>query len=370
MKGKTLTMLAVGDIILEVPKGEYYLSQVAPVLRSGDIVVGQGEVMFTSRGVSTFVEMFSPSPGCPPNNIRALASAGFNVVTLAGNHVWDLGAPGIEDSIIGLRNFGIAAVGAGMNIDEARKPAIIERDGTRFGFLSYSCVGSIGQWATEAKPGCAYVRIISHYEMNTGNPGGSPDVYTFAEPRSLRAMIDDVQKLRHLCDILVVVFHKGILHSPDIAMYDQQVSYAAIDAGADLVLGHHAHMLKGVEEYKGKYIFHGLGMFVPAGLGLTEERKKLRRSLAGPNVSGGYDHQQDPDSKLTIVVKCLILDRKISLLSYLPCLINEQRQPEVLKNDDEGQQVFDFMDRITRDAGLNTRYEWKGDEIVIHADQT
>jgi len=299
----------------------------------------------------------------------ALASAGFNVITLAGNHVWDRGAPGIEDTIAGLRKYDIAVCGAGMNIDEARKAAVIERDGTRFGFLSYNCVGVIGQCATQAKPGCAYVHIISHYEMTGANPGGPPDVYTYAESRSLKAMEEDVQKLRPLCDILVVAFHKGILHSPDIAMYDQEVSYAAIDAGADLILGHHAHYLKGVEMYKGKAIFHGLGQFAPVTAGLTEENRKERRALARPNLSGGFSHQLDPARFRTMIAKCVIDDKKISSVRYLPCLINAQSQPEVLKQDDRGRLVFEFMDKITRDAGLNARYEWKGDEVVIHKEQ-
>ena len=144
-------------------------------------------------------------------------------------------------------------------------------------------------------------------------------------------------------------------------MYDQQVSYTAIDAGADLVLGHHAHMLKGIEQYKGKVIFHGLGTFVPAIAALTEEQMSARMSLHPP--SGGSD--ADPATKWTIIAKCVIDDGKISRVSYLPCLINEQRQPEVLKNDDRGRQVFDFIDKITKGAGLNTRYEWQDDEIVI-----
>jgi poly-gamma-glutamate capsule biosynthesis protein CapA/YwtB (metallophosphatase superfamily) len=366
MKGEPLTMLAVGDIILELPNAEFYLALVAPVLQSGEVVVGQGEVMFTSRGIDTFPEFF-PSPGCPPGNMSALAAAGFNVITLAGNHVWDRGAPGIEDSVKGLRKYGIAVTGAGMNIDEAREPAVVERNGTRFGFLNYNCVGVTGQWATKAKPGCAYVRIISHYEMNGSDPGGPPDVYTFAEPRTLQAIVDDIQKLKPLCDILSVAFHMGVLHSPEIAMYERQVSYAAIEAGADLILGHHAHYLKGVEIYKGKGIFHGLGQFVPAIKGLTNEQWKEMYSLSAPKVRVGHNHQQDPDQYRTMIAKCTIEDGKISQVGYLPCLINAQRQPEVLKNDERGQGAFDFMEKITKGEGLNTRYEWKGDEIVIRA---
>ena len=367
MAGKSLTMLAVGDLVLEDAGGERFLSLAAPALRKGNVVVGQGEIVFTSRGIQTYVEMGGPSPGCPPDNMNALAAAGFNVITLAGNHIWDMGAPGIEDTVNGLKKLGIAVTGGGMNIDEARKPAIIERDGTRFGFLSYNCVGGVGQWATKLKPGCAYVRIISHYEMNGANPGGPPEVFTWAEPNSLKLMTEDIKKLRPLCDILVVSLHKGVLGFPDkLAAYDQQVSYAAIDAGADLILGHHAHILKGIEEYKGKIIFHGLGHFIFDVAKLPQEfRSPLGVSPGAPLYAQSFNPGIDPLSRWTIIAKCTVENNKITQVGYLPCLINDEKQTEVLKHDARGQQMFDFMDRITTGAGLNVRFEWKGDEAII-----
>jgi poly-gamma-glutamate synthesis protein (capsule biosynthesis protein) len=360
MMAKSLTMLAVGELVLGEPHAESFLKLATPVLKSGDVVIGQGEIVFTARGISTYVEMYHPYPGCPPDNMRALADTGFNVITLAGNHVWDSGAPGIEDTINGLRKYGISTAGAGMNIDEARMPAILERNGTRIGFLSYNCVGPMGSWATLAKPGCAYVRIITAYEMNQPNPGGIPEIYTFAEPRSLRAMTEDIERLRPLCDVLVICFHKGVMGSPEkLAMYDQQVSYAAIDAGADLVMGHHAQGLKGIELYKGKTIFHGIGRFVPAMAPETAEQIKTRDYITAPG--GG----SDPTKKRAIIAKCMIKGRKISKVSYLPCLINEHRQPVVLAHDERGQELFEFMDKITKGAGLKTRYKWDGDEILI-----
>ena len=360
MAEKSVTMLAVGELVLEEPQGEFFLSMAAPVLKSADIVVGQGESVFTSRGVSTYVEIFHPYKGCPPANIQALVDAGLNVITLAGNHIWDSGAPGVEDTIAGLRKYNIVTAGAGMNIDEARRPAIIERNGMRFGFLSYNCIGPMGSWASPAKPGCAYVRIITHYELNIPDLGGPPEIYTFAEPRSLALMVDDVRKLRPLCDILVVALHKGILSSPDkLAMYDQQVSYAAIDAGADLILGHHAGGLKGIEMYKGKTIFHGMGRFVPAVAPETEAQISARVFLGAPGVGS------NPTKNQTIIAKCIISDGKISQVSYLPCLVNQSRQPEVLKNDERGQQIFESLDKLTKGPGLDTRYQWKGNEILI-----
>jgi poly-gamma-glutamate capsule biosynthesis protein CapA/YwtB (metallophosphatase superfamily) len=376
MNNRTLTMLSVGDLILFHPDSKSLFALVAPVLRSADVVVGQGEVPFTSRGITTFAKSaftHAPNPVCDPSNISSLSFAGFNVITIATNHIWDGGVPGIEDTIDGLQNAGIVSVGAGMNIDEARRPAIIERDGTRIGFLDYNCVGPEESWATPVKPGCAYVHIVTAYELDEPCPGAPPTVYSFAEPRSLQAMIEDIYKLRPLCDVLVVKFHKGLGFVPiKLAMYEQQVSYAAIDAGADLIMAEHAHILKGIEVYKGKAIFHGLGNFVCTLRAFPKETAQEIRSW----VKKLYQFEPDsenpmnvfhPEASQTIVAKCTIDDGRIYRLSYLPCLINEQDQPEILKNDERGQQVFDYVDKITREAGLNALYEWEGDEVVIHS---
>jgi poly-gamma-glutamate capsule biosynthesis protein CapA/YwtB (metallophosphatase superfamily) len=383
MNSKTLTMLAVGDVILHgEPPAEPFFDLVAPVLRSADVVVGQLEIPLTSRPVITYVDLYFGSTRlADAGNISALSYSGFNVMHLAGNHIWDSGAPGIEDTIAGLRDSGIDYCGAGMNIDEARRPAVIERDGTRFGFLSYNCTGPIGSWATMNKPGCAYVHIITAYEQQWPVVGGYPTIYTFAEPDSLKAMVDDIQKLRPLCDVLVVHFHKGWGFVPvRLTMYDQQVSYAAIDAGADLVLGDHAHILKGIEHYKGKAIFHNLGDFVTRMGEFRGEptridpwRQKLRATsdggpfFFGPSGTKSVASERGGlEQRLSIIAKFVIDDGHISQLSYIPCLLDEKGKPEILKNDERGQKVFDYLNNITKGAGLNTRYEWKGDEVLIH----
>ena len=235
-----------------------------------------------------------------------------------------------------------------MTIEEARVPVIIERKGTRFGFLSYNCVGPKASWATPDKPGCAYVHILNHYEMPEF---GSPKLYTFAEPDSLKEMIRDIKALRPQCDILRSLF-TGVGHVPaKIAMYDQQVSYAAIDAGADLILGHHAHILKGIEQYRGKTIFHGLCNFVTVTRALHPEeapshnlRMHAKRRLKYMKLDPDYPYFPfHPEAKQTIVAKILIEDKKISRVSYLPCLIDKQGRPEILKHDDRGQQIFEYM---------------------------
>ena len=369
MDKDTLTMLAVGDLIFDMPEADSYLELTASTLRDADVTVGQGEVMYTDRAVNTYTTI--PAPPSDPKNMSAFKYGGFDVITLAGNHIWDSGPPGIEDTIKVLDGYGIAHTGGGMNIEESRVPAIIERKGTKFGFLSYNCVGPKESWATPDKPGCAYVQILNHCEMDGFS---RPRFYTFAEPDSLKEMVKDIKSLRPQCDILSVALHKGVGHTPaEIAMYDQQVSYAAIDAGADLILGHHAHILKGIEQYRGKTIFHGLCNFVTVTRALHPEeapshnlRVHARRRLERMQLDPDYPYYPfHPEAKQTIIAKCLIEDKKISSVRYMPCFIDKKGRPEILKCDDRGRMISDYVEKITRDAGLNGTFEWEDDEVII-----
>lgn len=374
MKDKPLTLYAVGDLILDEPDPESFFIPSAPILRSGDVVTGQVEVVFTSRPVNTYME--PPAPPCKPEHMKALKTAGFNVATLAGNHLWDSGEPGIEDTIAGLAVLGIEHVGAGKNLNEARKPVLIERNGIKFGFLNFNCVGPKQTWATSDKPGCAYVHILTFYESPYGTPGFPPVEYSFAEPGSLRSMQEDIRELRHSCDVLIVVFHKGVsMPTPELAMYEQPVSHAAIDAGADLVLSQHAHILRGVEIYKGKAIFHGLCNFVAVTRAITKSGAKshaLRKIVREREKYYGISEEPEcpvypfhPEARKTIIAKCLIDDGKITRVGYIPCWINQKGQPEIHGNDKKGRDVYDYMTWITEEAGLNAIYSWDGDEVII-----
>ncbi len=382
MTEKTLTMMSVGDILLykkKNPDGLFDL--VSPAFKSADIVVGQAEGAYTLNPHITCAQgggaEMSPARIGDPAVFRDVKEAGINVLTLANNHGWDGGIPGVEDMLTEFQRLGITTVGMGMNIDEARRPAIIEREGTRIGFLNYNCVGPKATWANARKPGCAYVHILTVYEMENPGPGEPPTAtYTVAELGSLQAMVDDIRKLRPLCDVLVVKLHKGVAFvQARLAQYEQQVCYAAVDAGADLILADHTHMLKGIEVYKGKPIYHGLNHFAMTFPGtpitntaILERMKSMHKQQHGIEVdleTQKYMYQTR-DSLKTIIAKFTIANGKITRSGYLPCLINmEEDRPELLKHDARGQEIFDYMDMITREAGLNARYEWDGDEIIV-----
>jgi hypothetical protein len=366
MNSKRLTLFSVGDVILE-PEPEKLLKFVKNTMKDGDVVLGQMEVTYTNRGKGT-------RPAKDPALLDILPKIGFNTFSLAGNHFCDGGVEGIEDTIAWLKRNNIPYTGGGMNLAEAKKPAFLECDGTRFGFLDYNCVGPVDSWATKDKPGTNYINVLTHYEGIYASPGAPPDVYTWAEPKMLKMMKEEIRQLRPQCDVLVVSYHMGLGHTPiKIAAYEKEIAYAAIDTGADLICGHHAHILKGIEIYKGKPIYYGLGNFATSVPGLApkpdqdpDSWQQKRMEVFGFAPDPRYPtYPFHPEAINTVIAKCIIENGKIVRASYLPCIINTKAQPKVLKNDKQGQKVFNYVEKISKGAKLNSRFEWDGDEVLV-----
>jgi poly-gamma-glutamate capsule biosynthesis protein CapA/YwtB (metallophosphatase superfamily) len=129
-----LEMVVSGDLVLDEPDAGHWLSGIAPALQGADVAVGHLEVPHTGRGVELAGDV--PAPGAPPENLAALAEAGFDMLSLGGNHIADCGPEGIEDTIAGLNRLGIVHTGAAMKITEARRPARIEAQSRRIALLS------------------------------------------------------------------------------------------------------------------------------------------------------------------------------------------------------------------------------------------
>lgn len=365
-----------GDLVLDEPDADFFFDPARAMLAEADLLIGHLEVPHTDRGEEAFGDI--PAPGAPPENLRAVGRAGFHAVSLAGNHMHDRGGEGIADTIDNLAEQGIAYAGAGQTLAEARRPGLIARPNRRIGLLSYNCVGPKENWAGPARPGCAYVKIISHYESEGANPGGPPKIYTFADPDNVEAMQADIEALRPQVDVLVVALHKGVVHTPaHVAMYEKAVSRAAIDAGADIIIGHHAHITRGVEIYRGKPIFHGLGNFVTVTKALNVEGNASpeRRAWAERRkILFGFEPDPDyplypfhPESKNGMVAACHIAEDGTISPGFRPFWMLPTGQPQPLGDDAQGRAVADYIADITRRAGFRTAFQWDGDRVVFGA---
>jgi poly-gamma-glutamate synthesis protein (capsule biosynthesis protein) len=374
-----MTVLGVGDLVLDEPDAASYFEPSRSVLGAGDVVIGHIEVPHSTATTSASTDV--PAPPADPAGLAAVAAAGFNVVTLAGNHVYDVGDVGVADTIRHAREAGLATAGAGMTIDEARRPAIVDGNGIRVGVLAYNCVGPRESWARAQKPGCAYVHVLTHYELDHAAPGGPPRIYTFADPDSLDGMAGDIGRLAAEVDVVVVSLHKGVGHTPAVlAMYERPVARAAIDAGATVVLAHHAHIMRGVEVYRERPIFHGLGNFVTVTRALTQSGNDSadRAEWARRRVEL-YGFAPDPDmpfypfhpqSRNTVIARCRFerADGEVRLASagFVPCWIDDLGRPVPLARADGGAEVAAYVAEISRAAGLDTGFRWEDHEVVVH----
>jgi poly-gamma-glutamate synthesis protein (capsule biosynthesis protein) len=237
-----LVLAAVGDVMLG-HRAEPYLQRegaaypyasVLPVLQEAQIVIGNLEVPISGRGAAAENKKFTLRAG--PVAAESLKAAGIRVVTLANNHILDFGPPALEDTLKALADNGILFAGAGMNLDDARAPALLRAGGRTIAFLAYS------------------LTFPTEFYASTGRPGTAPGYREYVEA--------DIKQVRGKADIVVVSFHWGAELMTQAKDYQQELGRRAIDWGADLVLGHHPHVLQELEVYRGRLIAYSLGNFV------------------------------------------------------------------------------------------------------------
>jgi len=337
----TVTLLASGDIGPTIDPVDQLTDLVLPTLRNADLRFGQCERIYSER-------KFANKHGyCHPRQASIWKTAGIDIVGMA-NNAMNLGPEGCLDSIEVFRNMGKQVIGVGKDIDEARKPAIIERNGVKIAFLGYCSVLPEGAEATQSKAGCAPMRARTYYERGgdpneASQPGTPPNILTVPYEDDLQALQDDIRKAKQQADVVVMSIHWGIHMIPKtIATYQPVVAHAAIDAGADLILGHHPHMLKGIEVYKGKVCFYSLGNF------LITSPNKLRTPSVWSRWGDFYWYRLDPeseymapdskylypsDSRITMIAKAVFNKNGVERVSFLPAIINPQAQPAVVPPD-------------------------------------
>lgn len=377
MSQEKLVMYGVGDVAPYRDDLDSSFRHVAPMFREGDLAFCQLEAVLSEQGdLSSVTRM-----GCSsrPEVAQTLKKAGFDVVSFASNHALDYGRTAFKETLQHLRDADLHVIGAGENETIARQYSIVDVKGTKVAFLGYCSILPQGFWAEEARPGCNPARGITAYvPVEHDQPQTPCRMYSFPHPDDLKKMLEDIKDARQKADIVVVSIHWGIhFKEAVIADYERYYAHFAIDAGADLILGHHAHILKPVEVYKGKAIFYSLGNFA-----MEEVTNMLRDVKAkGQDMKTSKSHTEmtkisdafkttkrsfPMDSYMTMVVKWTVENKKISSVSYLPAYLPEDGAPYVVDGDDPMfQQICDYMVKITKDQGLDTVYTREGNEIVL-----
>ena len=252
------TMILAGDInLMSVNDPAVPFARVADILGKADVVFGNLECCLSEPPADHSIEQEGFYAGSQVG--EALSLAGFHAVGCANNVTY--GAECIRASLARLDSLGIQHTGAGVNREAARTPAIVEKGGVRFGFSQYTSVfWPMGHAAGERSPGVATIKAHTAYQaIMMDRAGAPPIVLTSADEGEAGEFRKDIVALRQRVDLAVSSHHWGFRQ--EVLHYQEQIAHAAVEAGADIVMGHGVHRIMPIEIYKGKPIFYGLANF-------------------------------------------------------------------------------------------------------------
>jgi poly-gamma-glutamate capsule biosynthesis protein CapA/YwtB (metallophosphatase superfamily) len=253
-------LVLVGDVAMETADPADVMVNIRPYMEQSAVAFCNCEWPLTDRG--------APWPGKAGRVVRSSppkisAYSGFDVVSLANNHIMNYGAEGLAQTLQVLDAAGIQHCGAGPNKAQAHRPAIVAAAGRRIAFLAYTSVFAPGFEAGENRPGMAVVRVGTRYRVSKRleeMPGSPMEIDTIPDEQDFERLLRDVREARQAADMVVLSWHWGVsMGYRYLVPYQVDLGRAAVDAGADLVIGHHPHALQGIELHRGKAIAYSTG---------------------------------------------------------------------------------------------------------------
>ena len=299
MKG--VKLIAVGDIFLRTRNNKYPFENVKEIFKSKDMLFGNLETVLSNKGkcAEKAVLLYSSI-----KNVKHLKSAGFDILNIANNHIFDLGAEGFNNTLDILYKNDLTFIGA--NNKSRKNYVIVEKKGVKFGFLGYT------QGGFSLPEEGIWINKIGAIEI-----------------------IKDIEYINAQCEFVIISLHWGTENvfypSP------KQINFAhkLIDAGATVILGHHPHVIQGIERYKTGLIAYSLGNF--------QFDPKLSYSKTNKSI-----------------ILCLNFDRKkIESYEIIPVMIDKDFLPGVAEGKLKDK-VSDFITKISQslDDGHLTERWW------------
>ena len=294
---KTITLVAVGDIsysrsvqrAIDRNQGDYYypFAKVKDFFKDKDIVFGNVETAITPGRKIKPMEMVFRSD---KELAKVLQDIGFNIVSLANNHSYNFGEKGMLDTFQALTKNNIQYIGAGKDAQEAYQPVYIVKNGIKVAFLAY----------------CDSGFTPANYQAQNNRPG-----IAFMDTKK---MIQAIKKAKKEADLTIVSMHSGIEYQAHPNKKQIKFAHQAIDAGADLVIGHHPHVIQNMEKYHDKYIIYSLGNFI-------------------------FDQMWSSNTKRSLIMEITLNSQDVQKISVQPVVIENFAQPR-LANQQESLSII------------------------------
>lgn len=282
------SMIFVGDLMLSRSIGmkmsqkgswTYPFLEAADFLKSADLTIGNLEGPISERG-SNAGSLYSFRAN--PKSIDGLLYAGFDILSIANNHIWDYGKDAFLDTLDILTNNNIAYIGGGRNFTDAHISHIRDVQGTKVAFL-------------------AYTNLLPSF---LGSANAKPSVASY-DAEQLKI---DIRKAKSKADVVVVSFHWGSEYDVTHNLDQEKFAHVAIDAGANLIVGHHPHVVQDIEKYNDGYIAYSLGNFV-------------------------FDQNFSDETAKGLAIKVYLKNKKIDRLETYDVNFNSSYQPIIRRSE-------------------------------------
>jgi len=364
-----LMMGFVGDLLVNRDDPESAFSRVRDLINTPDILFGNLESAYTDKPV--------PAPSAPviltapEHNLNAYSAVGFDVLSLANNHILDVGYEAMMNTRARLREQGIATCGVGSCLSEAHDPAFVTAGGIRVAFLAYSSVFPMGYEARFDRAGLAPVRAYNLWRDALPNyhaPGMLPVESTVPDESDLAYLANDIARARDQADLVITSFHWGDYTRPyHLTDHERRVARFSIDHGADLVVGHHHHVIRGMEWYKGKPIMYGLGHFVWDSPRVNYSQEELERVLAARDPTGYFARAHyyiapregwpllpmHEDTRMTVMAWATASRDRVREIGFVPCMLTADGLVHPLSRGCAGRdEVIRYFKACNRTQGL------------------
>lgn len=241
-----VNMLFMGDVMMDSFVADniamfgidYPWEDITQITNNADISVVNLETSVSTRGETKKPKGFGFRSA--PETLLGLTNSGIDLVSLANNHIMDFGSDALSDTISSLENYNIQYVGAGENISQAEELITIESNNNTIGFLAYSSILPWKEWsATDTSPGVAPLN-----------------------PNDYENILNIINEANKSVDILVVILHWGTEYQSTPNEWQVELAHKMVNNGADLIVGHHPHILQGIEFYQEVPILYSIGNFI------------------------------------------------------------------------------------------------------------
>jgi len=273
--GDIMLARQIGNIMEEKNDWQHPFYYVRNIIADADIAFANLESVIATTGTSVgSIYSFRADP----RSLKGLSYAGFDVLSVANNHAWDYGPDALKESLLFLKSSGIDYVGGGFDYEEAHNPVIKEIDGTKIAYIGYTNLIPRGVTTQSSKPALAYL--------------------------DLEQTLLDIDHIQKEADIVIVSLHWGEEYQTHSNELQQRIGRALINAGANIIIGHHPHVPQEVERYNGGYIAYSVGNLI-------------------------FDQNFGEGTERGLVVRAIVEGDRVSALEEIPVQFNLSFQPFV-----------------------------------------